>query len=268
MPSWLRLYSRGTSIVATALSIVLALSVATFFVRASAGEAGAPSGALARQEGFVPIFNGRDLDGWAGLPDYWSVRDGAIFGQETLENSKDTFLVFTRFELGELQLRLKYKFLTSSGNSGVQFRSKVLDRSNWTVGGYQADLDAEGGYDGSLYDQYGVAGGRNTLSKQGVETIWDTQNQHKEILLSETAEQLRRVIRVGDWNELEITAFGKCVVYKINGHVMTKMKDESYHFLKSGSIALQLHSGFTMGVLFKDIMVKKLSGDDEFPQCN
>jgi hypothetical protein len=31
-------------------------------------------------DGFITIFNGRDLAGWTGLAGYWSVKDGAIRG--------------------------------------------------------------------------------------------------------------------------------------------------------------------------------------------
>src|SRR5437867_3870333 len=33
------------------------------------------------EEGFTPIFNGKDLTGWDGNPALWSVKDGAIVGQ-------------------------------------------------------------------------------------------------------------------------------------------------------------------------------------------
>mgnify|MGYP003327852569 CR=1 FL=1 len=42
-----------------------------------------PSWAADAEEGFKPIFNGKDLDGWDGNPDFWSVKDGAITGQTT-----------------------------------------------------------------------------------------------------------------------------------------------------------------------------------------
>ncbi len=32
------------------------------------------------QDGFAPLFNGKNLDGWDGDPKMWSVRDGMIVG--------------------------------------------------------------------------------------------------------------------------------------------------------------------------------------------
>ena len=38
-----------------------------------------------QEDGFVPIFNGEDLDGWDGKPGWWSVEDGALTAASTLE---------------------------------------------------------------------------------------------------------------------------------------------------------------------------------------
>ena len=45
--------------------------------------------------GFIDLFNGKDLTYWEGYPGYWSVKDGAITGSETSANSKHTFLVLS-----------------------------------------------------------------------------------------------------------------------------------------------------------------------------
>jgi len=101
-------------------------------------------------DGFIAIFNGNDLSGWEGLEDYWSVKDGVISGHETKDKSKQTFLVFTALKLSDFELRCKYKFASEDGNSGIQFRSKVLDPKMYVVGGYQADFDGKQGYDGTI----------------------------------------------------------------------------------------------------------------------
>ena len=41
---------------------------------------GAIAGALFGADGFVPLFNGKNLDGWDGDPRLWSVKDGMIVG--------------------------------------------------------------------------------------------------------------------------------------------------------------------------------------------
>ena len=46
------------------------------------GGPGDPGGrpVSAAEPGFQSLFNGKDLDGWAGNPALWSVQDGAITG--------------------------------------------------------------------------------------------------------------------------------------------------------------------------------------------
>ena len=44
-------------------------------------------------DGWISLFNGKDLTGWEGMEGYWSVVDGAIQCTETKENSKQTTLI-------------------------------------------------------------------------------------------------------------------------------------------------------------------------------
>src|SRR3984893_11479035 len=76
-------------------------------------------------DGFITIFNGKDLTGWGGLDGFWSVKDGVISGHETKEGSKQTFLTLTSTNVSDFELHIKYKFVTPDGNSGIQFRSKL-----------------------------------------------------------------------------------------------------------------------------------------------
>jgi hypothetical protein len=207
-------------------------------------------------DGFMTIFNGKDLTGWEGLEDYWSVKDGVISGHETKEESKQTFLVFTGADVKDFELHLKYRFASPDGNSGVQFRSKVLDPKTFRVGGYQADFDARAGFDGSIYDEAGVAGGRATMSNRGEKTTWDADTKRHSEKLGD--EDLKKYIRVGDWNDVVLVAQGNHVTYTINGHLMTDLTDDSPKALKEGVLAFQLHAGFTMEIQIKDVKLKLL----------
>jgi len=208
-------------------------------------------------DGFFPLFNGKDLTNWSGLEDYWSVKDGVISGHETKENSKQTFLVSNVIPTADFELHFSYKWATPDGNSGVQFRSKVLDDKTYRVGGYQADFDAKAGYDGSIYDEAGVAGGRGTMSNRGETTVWDADNKRHSEKLPDP-DDLKKVIKADDWNDCVVVVKGDHITYTINGHLMTDLTDDSPKALQAGVIALQLHAGFTMEVLFKDIKIKYL----------
>src|SRR5262245_26710620 len=96
------------------------------------------------------LFNGKDLTGWDGNPKLWSVEDGAIVGRTTAEAplEKNTFLIWRDGELGDFLLKLQYQ--VQNVNSGVQYRSHVVDPARWIVGGYQADIDSGERYTGIL----------------------------------------------------------------------------------------------------------------------
>src|SRR6516225_392387 len=72
------------------------------------------------------FFNGKNLDGWEGLTEYWSVKDGALVGYTPKDPGHNTFLCsknkYKDFELS-FQVRLK----DGVGNSGVQVRSKIIN---------------------------------------------------------------------------------------------------------------------------------------------
>ena len=237
---------------------VLALGLTAY---AAAGQEGEKARALPKRaaDGFITLFNGHDLTGWTGLPDVWSVTDGSISGRQMKEISKQTFLVFTPLKVKDFELRLKYRFATPEGNSGIQFRSTVLDPATSRVGGYQADFDAELMYDGSIYDEAGVAGDRGTMSNRGEATIWDSANKRHNRPLKERAAHLKGVIKRGDWNDVVLVVRGRHIRYSINGHLMTDLIDNSPLALREGILALQLHEGYTMDVRFKDLRLKVLS---------
>src|SRR5215510_5580130 len=89
-------------------------------------------------EDFVDLFNGKDLTGWQGDPDLWSVKDGAIVGQTSAENplKKNSFLMWRGRKPGDFELRVTWKIAV--GNAGVQYRSK--DEGEHVASGYQADI--------------------------------------------------------------------------------------------------------------------------------
>ena len=119
------------------------------------------------------LFNGKDLTGWKGL-DFWSVKDGAITGQTTKEHPTkgNTFLVWEG-EVADFELTLRYKIVDLNGksdafgNSGIQYRSKVVDEKGFVVAGYQGDFECGKTYSGILYEEKG----RGILAKRGEKVV-------------------------------------------------------------------------------------------------
>jgi hypothetical protein len=215
-------------------------------------------------DGWITLFNGKDLSGWEGLEGYWSVVDGAIQCSETKENSKQSDLILlcskdNPEKFADFELRYSWKMVTPEGNSGVQIRGKIDNAKMLHVGGYQADIDATNGYTGIIYDEGGVAGGRGVMSKRGEKTVWDAENKRSATPLDKNDAEIKKAIKpVGEWNECVVRAEGNHIVYSINGQVTTDLTDDSPKACKSGVIGLQMHGGFTMTIQFKDLKIKFL----------
>lgn len=215
-------------------------------------------------DGWISLFNGKDLTGWEGLPGYWSVVDGAIQCAEVKENSKQTDLILLASKdhpevFANFEIRYSFKWLTPGGNSGLQIRGKIDKPEMLHVGGYQADIDAGNGYTGIIYDEGGVAGGRGIMSKRGEKTVWDSENKRAGTPLDKTDAEIKEKIKpVGEWNDVVVVADGNRITYSINGQLTTELIDDSPKACKDGVIGLQMHGGHTMTLQFKDLKIKML----------
>ena len=217
---------------------------------------GAPQGAEL-EEGFVPIFNGKDLSGWEGEQGFWSVEDGAITGITTPEKPVKlaTYLMWRGGKVADFELRFSYRIAV--GNSGVQFRSRRLE--NWDVAGYQADFDAPNQWTGCLYDCNSHRADPNrVIGPRGQKVAIDAFGKRTATAVADPAELLKHVKKDG-WNEYHVIARGPLVTLKINGQVMSQVIDnEKQKASASGIIAIQLHGGAPMKVQVRNLRVKHL----------
>lgn len=215
--------------------------------------------AQAAEEGFQSLFNGTSLDGWEGNSALWSVRDGAITGQTKADTDlkHNTFLVWKGGTVGDFELRLRYRIV--AGNSGIQYRSKVIKQGPQgpIVGGYQADFEAGKTYSGILYEEQG----RGILAQRGQKTRIVAGADGKTMV--EVAgsvgksEEIQAKIKHEDWNDYVIIAKGNHLQHFINGVATIDVMDEdAAKAAKSGVLALQVHRGPPMTVQVKDIRIK------------
>ena len=244
----------GLALVA-GLSIAPAMNLFAEDDAAGAETAAAKDSAAKAPEGFESLFNGKDLSGWKGREDIWKVEDGAITGDAKTDPGYNNFLIWQGGDVTDFELHFKYRI--ESGNSGVQYRSKVLDPQKFIVGGYQGDFEAGKTYSGILYDEGGVAGGRGILAERGQKVTFPKTGEKKVEKLGMTTEELQKAIKQGDWNDYVIIAKGNHLIHKINGNVTAEVIDESDKALKSGVLAIQVHAGGPMKVQVKDIHLKK-----------
>lgn len=213
---------------------------------------------------FQPLFDGKTLKGWHthGEANVWRAEEGRLIG-ELVKQSPYAYLATDRV-FGDFELRLKMNYASTEGNSGVFFRSvfpphcakcnhvarelpeetadfkcpecghaeSLPHRERVHIHGPQAEFAPQN--TGGLYD----AGGGGWINKDKL------------------TEKVQKLHRMGEWNDFWIRAEGKHVTVRLNGVVVSDVTD--HPFAPRGHIALQLHSGGPMKVMFKDIRLRQL----------
>lgn len=207
------------------------------------------------------LFNGKDLSGWKGKADLWSVKDDAINGytKDGKIPGGNSFLVWDG-KLNDFELKVKFKIV--GGNSGIQYRSKRFDKpEDFHIGGYQADIDGSkgGGFYGILYEERG----RAVLCNRGTKTWVDEMGARHEERVADAGEVLKAI--TSDWNEYHIVAKANHLTHAINGTLAAEIIDfQKDKRTMDGLLAFQIHAGMgEMTVQFKDVRLKRLSGCEE-----
>jgi hypothetical protein len=225
------------------------------------------------EKGFTPMFNGKDLSGWEGLPGAWSVVDGAITAESTPEKpcKQAHYLMWRGGKPGDFELRTDFRLQGAGANSGIQFRSREVP--NWDTSGYQADMENSDQWFGCLFEHTrgGIAmrGEKVVIDKEGKKVVAPVAvpEQVQKLMagtgspggnLSLSAALLRQV-KMGDWNSYTIIARGPDITLKINDVVMCQVTDQQAGIAaKDGIIALQMHPGPPMKIQFKNIRINLL----------
>ena len=197
------------------------------------------SAPAADEDGFVSVFNGKDLTGWAGPVDQYEVKDGAIVCKPGKGGT-----IYTQDEYADYIVRLEIK-LPPGGNNGLAIRYpgkgdtayvgmceiQVLDDSSPKY----KKLDPRQ-YNGSAY---GMVPAKLGFQKP-----------------------------VGEWNEEEVTIKGSTIKVVLNGTVILDTDlskiDPATYMAKSkhpGVTRTTGHFGFAGHndpVQFRNIRIKKL----------
>jgi hypothetical protein len=196
----------------------------------AAGDAPAPEAKA------VPIFDGKTFEGWEGPVEKFRIEDGAIVGGNLKERVPRNEFVSTKKEYGDFELRLKFKLLGKGVNAGIQIRSRRIPNSN-EMRGYQADLGD--GYWGCIYDE----------------------SRRNKILAKANDAEVRKVLKVEDWNEYVIRCEGKRIQLWINGTQTVDYTEADEKIELTGMIGLQIHGGGPTEAWYKDITIAELAGE-------
>jgi hypothetical protein len=143
----------------------------------------------------------------------------------------------------------------SAGNSGIQYRSKMLppDGHAWRLGGYQMDMDFENRYPGHLYEE----GGRGFLTDRGTVSYIAPDGTKGRIGALESPEQLAATFKPNDWNQFHLIARGSTLIHIVNGHTTAVCIDEDLKGRSMGGlIGFQLHVGDPMKIEIRNVAIK------------
>ncbi len=203
------------------------------------------------QEGFKPLFNGKDLTGWDGNPELWSVEDGCITGKTTgpEQLAYNQFLIWRGGKVKNFELHVKIK--ETGNNTGIQYRSKELpENGKWSIGGYQCDIHPATPNNAMVYEERG----RGIIVQNGQGVVIDPEGKR---WLASEHEPVK--VDIAEWHEYTVIAQGNHLIHKIDGKVTIDLLDfeESKRALE-GLIAFQIHRGPAMKVQIKDVMLKEL----------
>jgi hypothetical protein len=191
----------------------------------------AAGGDLSRgEEAKGDAFLTKDLEGWDGLKEFWSSKEGALIG-ETKEGLKFNTFLCSKKKYKDFELSFQVRLKGGTGNSGVQVRSRVHDDKKFAVTGPQCDIGQQ--YWGSLYGEN--FGG---------------------MMKAAPSELVKKVVKQDDFNDYAIRCHGKHVTIKVNGE--TTVDGEFEKMPEEGIIAFQLHQGPPMEVTFRNIKFKEL----------
>jgi hypothetical protein len=128
------------------------------------------------------------------------------------------------------------------------------DIGKWVMKGYQADIDAENQFTGQIYEERG----RGFLAMRGQATLVPNGGPPRIIgNLQQSPDELKALIKTGDWNQVHLVAHGNTITQILNGAVMSMLVDEDVKNRQlDGLIGFQMHVGAPMRVEFRNIWLK------------
>lgn len=188
-------------------------------------------GAAPDDDGWKPLFNGKNLDGWVqrGGKAKYRVEANQIVGS-SVPNTQNSFLC-TQRDYTDFVLELEFK-VDPKLNSGVQIRSHCFDEDKTVeimdkkikipagrVHGYQVEIDpSPRSFSGAIYDE----------ARRGI-FLQDLKEN----------EAARKAFKPNEWNTFRIECRGDSIKTWINGVAAVDLKDS---VTPSGFIALQVHA--------------------------
>jgi len=239
----------------SALNVIYAQQPASPAVNAGRGAGRGSMVPPIEETGYQPIFDGKSLAGWDGDPKFWRVENGAIVGQTTTDKqpAQNTFLIWRGGSPANFELKLQYKL--TGFNSGIQIRSIELPDIKFAMKGYQADMDGMQQYTGQIYEERG----RGFLAMRGQFSYIGEGKKAAVVGSVGDSEELKKLIKGDDWNDLHLIARGNTIIQLLNGRITSMVIDDDTAGRKlDGLIGIQCHLGPPMKIEVRNVRLKKL----------
>ena len=177
------------------------------------------------------IFNGKDLTGWKvqtkGKSDfkYWTVKESCIVVKNCPKKRASN--LWTEKKYKDFELTLEFKFGEGNIDSGVFLRSHREQIQLGVSGSLKRDMTCS---------PYIPIKGKGYPVE---------------------AKNIKKLLKVKDWNSMKITAVGSVYKVWLNGEFVMEYNSPSAK--KEGPIGLQLHGARVMEVSFRSLKVKELT---------
>lgn len=211
----------------------------------------------AAEDGFIELFNGRDLTGWKSneeVPGCFSVENGEL---KVAGGRAHLFYVGAdgRASFKDFELRLKIK-TTEGGNSGVYFHTKFQEKG-WPDAGYECQVNST------------HSDPKKTGSLYGVINILALKEGQKEPQGGKHIKVPAAPSRDGEWFDYLIRVRGKTITIAVNGKVQVEFTEpegwdpaKALHNmpgrkLSEGTFCLQGHDPKSV-TFYKSIAVRPL----------
>jgi hypothetical protein len=175
------------------------------------------SNGYTQTDGWISLFNGKDLTGWKQLNGEakYTVENGVIVGTTVL-NTPNSFLC-TEKNYSDFVFEVDL-LVEPNMNSGIQFRSESkADFNNGRVHGYQCEVDpSTRAWSGGIYDE----------ARRG----W--------LYPLDLNPEAQKALKMGEWNHYRIECIGNSIKTWLNGVACAHVIDD---MTPTGFIALQVH---------------------------
>ena len=166
----------------------------------------------------VPLWNGKDFEGWEGHTDkYFTAKDGIIVARNGKDDApKASTYLLTKKKYRNFRLVFEGKLVESKMHSGI---------SLW--GEKAPDMGDPFTYRGHL-----------VMFPEG----WGFYDLYRRNSIYQDDGRAKKAEKAGDWNRMEILATGNRIRLAVNGKLVADWMDPKPELCKEGQIGLQLHS--------------------------